>query len=137
MLDSEIAIQVTNQVEARVQEVMASQAVQQSLQDRLIRERKLLEEQVGFEFVHVVSTKSAQPFTHFNVLVSQPTMSDVNPLPQGCVAKSWFGCIIRAGRSSHVMNGHIPTGSGELSHDCWIVPCSTVVIDAVGRLSRN
>lgn len=48
MLESEIAIQVTSQVEARVQEVMASQAVQQSLQERLIRERKLLEEQVGF-----------------------------------------------------------------------------------------
>lgn len=48
VLDSEIAIQVTRQVEARVQEVMASQAVQQSLQQRLIRERKLLEEQVGF-----------------------------------------------------------------------------------------
>lgn len=47
VLDSEIAIQVTSQVEARVQEVMASQAVQQSLQERLIRERKLLEEQVG------------------------------------------------------------------------------------------
>lgn len=47
MLESEIAIQVSRQVEARVQEVMASQAVQQSLQERLIRERKLLEEQVG------------------------------------------------------------------------------------------
>lgn len=51
MLESEIAIQVTNQVEARVQEVMASQAVQQSLQERLIRERKLLEEQVGFAWL--------------------------------------------------------------------------------------
>lgn len=51
MLESEIEIQVTSQVEARVQEVMASQAVQQSLQERLIRERKLLEEQVGFPWL--------------------------------------------------------------------------------------
>lgn len=51
MLESEIAIQVTSQVEARVQEVMTSQAVQQSLQERLIRERKLLEEQVGFAWL--------------------------------------------------------------------------------------
>lgn len=51
MLESEIAIQVTSQVEARVQEVMASQAVQQSLQERLIRERKLLEEQVGLAWL--------------------------------------------------------------------------------------
>ena len=51
VLESEIAIQVTSQVEARVQEVMASQAVQQSLQERLIRERKLLEEQVGLAWL--------------------------------------------------------------------------------------
>ena len=54
VLESEIAIQVTSQVEARVQEVMASQAVQQSLQERLIRERKLLEEQVGPAWLWVV-----------------------------------------------------------------------------------
>ena len=54
VLESEIAIQVTSQVEARVQEVMASQAVQQSLQERLIRERKLLEEQVGLAWLWVV-----------------------------------------------------------------------------------
>ena len=54
VLESEIAIQVTAQVEARVQEVMASQAVQQSLQERLIRERKLLEEQVGLAWLCLV-----------------------------------------------------------------------------------
>ena len=54
VLESEIAIQVTAQVEARVQEVMASQAVQQSLQERLIRERKLLEEQVGLAWLYLV-----------------------------------------------------------------------------------
>lgn len=46
VLESEVASMVTKRVEARVQEVMASQAVQQSLQERLVRERKLLEEQV-------------------------------------------------------------------------------------------
>ena len=48
VLEGEVASMVTKRVEARVQEVMASQAVQQSLHERLVRQRKLLEEQVGF-----------------------------------------------------------------------------------------
>ena len=46
MIEEETARLVTAAVEAKVKEVMSSQAVQQSLQERLIRERKLLEEQV-------------------------------------------------------------------------------------------
>lgn len=46
LIEEETERMVSEKVEARVQEVMASQAVQQSLQERLVRERKLLEEQV-------------------------------------------------------------------------------------------
>lgn len=46
MIEEETARLVTASVETKVKEVMASQAVQQSLQERLVRERKLLEEQV-------------------------------------------------------------------------------------------
>ena len=45
MIAEETARLVTASVEAKVKEVMSSQAVQQSLQERLVRERKLLEEQ--------------------------------------------------------------------------------------------
>ncbi len=45
MIEEETARLVTASVEAKVKEVMSSQAVQQSLQERLVRERKLLEEQ--------------------------------------------------------------------------------------------
>ena len=38
---------VSERVEARVAEVIASDTVQQSVQERLTRERTLLEEQVG------------------------------------------------------------------------------------------
>ena len=50
VIEEETERLVTAAVEAKVQEVMASQAVQQSLQERLVRERKLLEEQVRFTF---------------------------------------------------------------------------------------
>ena len=46
LIEEETERMVSEKVEARVQEVMASQAVQHSLQERLVRERKLLEEQV-------------------------------------------------------------------------------------------
>ena len=46
VIEEETARLVTASVETKVKEVMASQAVQQSLQERLVRERKLLEEQV-------------------------------------------------------------------------------------------
>lgn len=46
VIEEETARLVTAAVEAKVKEVMSSQAVQQSLQERLVRERKLLEEQV-------------------------------------------------------------------------------------------
>lgn len=45
MIEEETVRLVTASVEAKVKEVMSSQAVQQSLQERLVRERKLLEEQ--------------------------------------------------------------------------------------------
>jgi len=45
VIEEETARLVTASVEAKVKEVMSSQAVQQSLQERLVRERKLLEEQ--------------------------------------------------------------------------------------------
>ena len=47
LIEEETERCVSEAVESRVKEVMASQAVQQSLQERLVRERKLLEEQVG------------------------------------------------------------------------------------------
>lgn len=46
LIEEETERLVSEAVEGRVKEVMASQAVQQSLQERLVRERKLLEEQV-------------------------------------------------------------------------------------------
>ena len=46
LIEEETERCVSEAVEARVKEVMASQAVQQSLQERLVTERKLLEEQV-------------------------------------------------------------------------------------------
>ena len=45
VIEEETARLVTAAVEAKVKEVMSSQAVQQSLQERLVGERKLLEEQ--------------------------------------------------------------------------------------------
>ena len=47
VIEEETERLVTAAVEGKVQEVMASQAVQHSLHQRLISERKLLEEQVA------------------------------------------------------------------------------------------
>lgn len=57
MIEEETARLVTASVEAKVKEVMSSQAVQQSLQERLARERKLLEEQA----CHLPHTAAHRP----------------------------------------------------------------------------
>lgn len=62
LIEEETERCVGEAVEARVKEVMASQAVQQSLQERLVRERKLLEEQVciGCSLLHALVCELTQ-----------------------------------------------------------------------------
>lgn len=57
VIEEETARLVTASVEVKVKEVMSSQAVQQSLQERLVRERKLLEEQA----CHLPHTTAHRP----------------------------------------------------------------------------